>query len=178
MEDDKKNQSDFGSKNANLKSKLTKLTFELQFTKLEKYNTILKAELLQTNQHLEKLYSDTEKLDEQIMTQRPKGDMSGIGYYGGESSKKSEVTEESDLVIQQPEQQQEDLNKEVPKQSEQPKEVKRQFNGRCITCIKIGHMKKNYIGKYTNPCYGYFHNSYAYGHRANECSKTIYNKHY
>lgn len=50
-----------------------------------------------------------------------------IEYVEGESSKGSKVTNERDLVNQQFNQQ-EDLNKEVPNQPEQPKEVKKQFN--------------------------------------------------
>lgn len=76
-------------------------------------------------------------------------------------------------MIKQPEQQEEDLNKEVPKQSEQPKEVRRQFTGRCFACNEIGHMK-DCIVNYTNPISGYY-NCYAYGHKANECRKPRFN---
>lgn len=37
--------------------------------------------------HLEKIYSSSDKLDEQLQQQKPKGDMISIGYYDGESSK-------------------------------------------------------------------------------------------
>ena len=55
--------------NAYVKSKLTKVTYKLESTKLqheknENYNAIVKGELTHTKKHLEKLYSRIEKLDE------------------------------------------------------------------------------------------------------------------
>lgn len=75
---------------------------------------------------------------------------------------------------QQPEQQ-EYLDKEVPKPLEQHEEVNRQFNGRWFACNKPRHMKKECIGKYTKPLSGYFYNCFSYGHKSNEYKKPRYN---
>ena len=109
MEYENKIQIDLKPQNTYLRSKLTMVTSELettklQYTKLDKYNTIVKGELRQTKKHVEKLYSNIKKLDEQIMTQRPTCDQTSIGYYEGESSKRSKVTKEPDLLIQLPKQ--------------------------------------------------------------------------
>lgn len=63
-------------------------------------------------------------LDEQIMAQRPIYDKTRIGYAEGEYSKGSKVTEEPDLVSQQPEQQ-EDSNKEVPNQIDELEQLRK-----------------------------------------------------
>ena len=66
---------DMKSKNKDLRSQLSQVPFELdsikiEHTKLEKYNIIVKGELTQTKQKLEKLYSSSEKIDEKISIQR------------------------------------------------------------------------------------------------------------
>ena len=38
-----------------------------------------------------------------------------------------------------------------PKQDEPPKEVRCEFRGRCFIRNKVGHMKRDCIGKYFNP---------------------------
>jgi hypothetical protein len=88
MEDKRKYQTDLRFENADLKFKCTKVTYEfeianLQYSKLEKYNTIVKGEITQTKQYHQKIYSNSQKIDEKTMTQRHEGDMSGIGYVEG-----------------------------------------------------------------------------------------------
>lgn len=105
MEDENKIQSNLRFENLDLKSKHIKMTFELesmklQYTKLEKYNIVVKGELTKTKKHLEKLYLGTKNLDENIMAQICVGDEIGIEYVKGESSKRSKVIEEQDLVNQ------------------------------------------------------------------------------
>ena len=56
---------------------------------LEKYNTIVKGELVQTKQQLEKLYTRSDKIEEQICVQRPSYDKTGLGFFLGQSAKKS-----------------------------------------------------------------------------------------
>ena len=107
MEDEKKSQSNLGSKNTYLKSKLTKVTSKLETTKLqhaelETYNTIVKRGF---TQHFQKLYSNIEQLDEKIMAQRLVYDKTRIEYNEVESPKSYEVTKELDLVIQRLDQQ-------------------------------------------------------------------------
>ena len=65
----RKNDYDLKYENANLKSQLSQVTFKLDIikmenAKLEKYNTIVKGELTQAKQLLEKFYSNSEKIDE------------------------------------------------------------------------------------------------------------------
>ena len=49
------------------------------YQKLEKYTKIVKGKLVEAKLCLEKLYSSSDKLDEQLQQQKPKGDMTGIG---------------------------------------------------------------------------------------------------
>ena len=77
--------SDLKSKNADLRSQLSQVTSKLDSIKmehveLEKYNTIVKGELTQTKQQLEKLYTSNDKIDEKMFVQRPTYDKTGLGY--------------------------------------------------------------------------------------------------
>ena len=59
-----KNDSEIKAKNADLRSQLSKVTSELEsikleYVELEKYNSIVKGELMQTKQQLEKLYTSS-----------------------------------------------------------------------------------------------------------------------
>ena len=83
-----KNDSKIKAKNVDLRSQLSKVTSELESVKiqhveLEKYNTIVKGKLIQTKQKLEKLYTRSEKIKEQISIQRPSYDKIGLGYLVG-----------------------------------------------------------------------------------------------
>ena len=40
---------------------------------LERYNRIIKGELVETKKHIERLHSSTKKLNEQLKKQNPKG---------------------------------------------------------------------------------------------------------
>ena len=64
-----KNDSKVKAKNVDLRSQLKKVTFELESIKLEhaelqKYNTIVKGDLVQTKQQLERLYTSSDKIEE------------------------------------------------------------------------------------------------------------------
>lgn len=84
------------------------MTYELYYIKienaeLEKYNTIVKGELTQAKQQLEKLYSNSEKIDDKIFYQRPSYDKTGFRYFIGEKSdKKVEIRKEPDLIVESP----------------------------------------------------------------------------
>lgn len=56
---------------------------KLKFTQLLKYDSIVKGENFQTKQNLEKLYIRTDKLDEELMTQKTKEEITCIGYIEG-----------------------------------------------------------------------------------------------
>lgn len=105
---DSKVESDMKFENVDLRSNLTKVTFELESTKLqynelEKYNIIVKGELTQWKQQFERLYSSSEKIDEHISIQRPSYDKNGCGYLmGKKSAKKYEARREPHLEIHQP----------------------------------------------------------------------------
>ena len=63
-----KNDSKIKVENVDLRSQLSKVTSELEsikleYARLEKYNTIVKGELMQTKQQLEKLYTSSEKIE-------------------------------------------------------------------------------------------------------------------
>lgn len=57
-------------------------------------------------------------MNEEIDIQRPYYDKIGLGYFERESSKKNEVTKESNIVIHQPEHGKEHMNKVDSNQSE------------------------------------------------------------
>ena len=60
---------------------------------LHKYNTIVKGELTQCKQQLEKLYTSRENIDESMSIQRPTYDKTGLGYLFNMSAKKPEVNQ-------------------------------------------------------------------------------------
>ena len=96
------------TENEDLQSQLSQVIFELdtmkiEHAKLEKYNIIVKGEMTQAKQQLEKLYSSSEKIDEQIFHQRPHYDKIGLGYLIGEkSAKKVEIRKEPDSIVETP----------------------------------------------------------------------------
>lgn len=63
----------------------------------------MKGELTQAKQ-LEKLYSSSENIDEQLFYQISSYDKKGLGYLIGEKpTKKTETRKELDLVVENPE---------------------------------------------------------------------------
>ena len=56
----------------------------------------MKGELVQTKQKLEKLYTNSENIEEQISIQRPSYDKIGLGFFLGQSTKKSIERKEPD----------------------------------------------------------------------------------
>ena len=83
-----KNDSKLKDENADLRSWLSKVTSKLESIKLkhvelEKYNTIVKGELVQIKQRLEKLYTNSDKIEEQICAQRPSYDKTRLGFILG-----------------------------------------------------------------------------------------------
>lgn len=100
---EEKNDSEMKAKNADLRSQLSKETSELECIKLEhveleKYNTIVKGELVQSKQQLEKLYTSNKNIEEQISVQRPSYDKTGLGFFLGKSTKKSIERKEPDTL--------------------------------------------------------------------------------
>lgn len=84
--------------NVDPKYKLTKVTSQLettklQFTKFEK-DIIVKGELKKIKKFPKKLYSSTKNIDERIMGQKPIRDKTWIGYVEGESPKRSKRVKE------------------------------------------------------------------------------------
>ena len=69
---------------------------QLEHVELEKYNTIVKGELVQTKHQLEKLYTSSENIDEQISVQRPNYDKNGLIFFLGQSANKSIERKEPD----------------------------------------------------------------------------------
>ena len=49
----------------------------------------MKGELVKMKQQLEKLYTSSENIEEQISIQRPSYDKAGLGFFLGQSTKKS-----------------------------------------------------------------------------------------
>ena len=97
-----KNDSEIKAKNVDLRSKLSKVTFELEsikleYAKLKKYNSIVKGKLMQTKQKLEKLNTSSENIEEQLSIQRPSYDKTGVGFFLGQSTKK--FVERTKLVL-------------------------------------------------------------------------------
>ena len=89
-----KNDSKAKAENTDLRSQLSKVTFELEtikleYAELEKYNTIMKGELTQSKQQLEKLYTSSENIEEQLSIQRPSYDKTRLRFSLGQSTKKS-----------------------------------------------------------------------------------------
>ena len=96
-----KNESNLKFEIVNLRSQLSQVTSQLDYIKiehaeLEKYNIIVKGELTQSKQQIEKLYSSNDKLDEKMYVQRPRYDKNGLGYLLSQSAKKSNVRKEPD----------------------------------------------------------------------------------
>ena len=48
----------------------------------------MKSELVQANQKLEKLYTSSDIIEEQLCAQRPSYDKIGLGFFLGQSTKK------------------------------------------------------------------------------------------
>ena len=63
-------------------------SIKLEYAELEKYNTIVKGELMQTKQKLEKLYTSSENIKEKLSIQIPSYDTIGLGFFFGQSAKK------------------------------------------------------------------------------------------
>ena len=64
-------------------------SIKIDYAELEKYISIVKRELVQTKQQLEKLYTSNEKIKEQISVQRPSYDKTRFGFFLAQSTKKS-----------------------------------------------------------------------------------------
>lgn len=183
---DSKNEPDLKSENIDLRSQLSQVTSELDSIKnenveLEKYNIIVKGELTQARQQLKKIYSSSEKIDEQLSYQRPSYDKTGLGYLIGEkSAKKVEIKKEPDPVVESPKESNLskiessitiEVSKEIelvdlsmkhdePKKTEQvdkakkdepPKEVRHELRGRCFICNEVGHIKRDCTSKSFKP---------------------------
>ena len=78
-----KSEPDLKSENVDLRSQLSQVTSELDSIKiehveLEKQNMIMKGELTQAKQQLEKIYTSFDKIDEKIFHQRPSYDKKGL----------------------------------------------------------------------------------------------------
>ena len=157
---------------------------------LHKYNTILKGELTQCKQQLEKLYSSRENIDDSISMQRPTYDKIGIVYIFNMSAKKLEIRSdpkekgksddkiESSQSSDKPKEFGQDKEVEIldePKQVESPKETSYEFRGKFFSCNEIGHMKRNCTNKSFNHVMDfYFHNCHGMGHRVIDCRKPKY----
>ena len=86
----------------------------MDHVELEKYNTIVKGELTQTKQQLEKFSSSSGKIDEKMSIQRPTYDKTSLGYLLGQLAKKNIERKELDP---KPLEVKEDLNKIESSQS-------------------------------------------------------------
>ena len=97
MRDDPSNvESIMKTKNADLRASLAKKIFEFETLKedheeLHRYNTIVKGELNQCKQKLEKIYSRRENLDDSMSIQRPTYDKTSIGFLINMFAKKAEI---------------------------------------------------------------------------------------
>ena len=150
----------------------------------------MKGELTQSKVQLEKLYSNKEKLDEQMLVQRPTYDKTGLGYLFNMFAKKIESgsnlkeKDKSDDKIESS--QSSDKSKEVgpekeikkldePKKIESPKETSYEFRDKKISCNEIGHMKRDYTNKSFNHVMNFYcHNCHAVGHKEIDCKKPKY----
>lgn len=125
---------------------------------LEKYNQIIKGEITQSKLYIEKLHMRSDKIDEQRVRQKPKGDMSGVGFNEVEYSKTNKEAKEAKI--------------EERPTDEEPKEQIRPFRGRCFGCNKVGHMKRDCRSKDTSkPFTNYCYHCFDYGHKKEDCRK-------
>ena len=84
------------TENIDLRESLAKKTSEFEILKedheeFHKYNTIVKGELTQCKQQLEKLYSRRERLDDSMSIHRPTYDKTSLGYLINMSTKKPKI---------------------------------------------------------------------------------------
>lgn len=197
--DSSKIESELRTENSNLRENLAKLTFEHETLKVDheqlmKYSAIVKGELTQSKEQLEKLYSARERLDEHISIQKPTYDKTGIGYLCNMSAKKLETDLtnleekeksndkiESNQSLDEYKEAVDEQSKEAeklydPKQDDPPKETRYVFRGKGFSCNEFGHMKrdcKNNSIKHVIDFYCY--NFHGNGHKAIDCKKPKFN---
>ena len=70
-----------------------------EYDELDKYNKIVKGELTQSKQQLEKLYTNSDKIYEQISYGKPIYDKIGLGYSIFSEGKKSNLEDMKDPTI-------------------------------------------------------------------------------
>lgn len=133
--------------------------YKNKYLEMEKYNQIIKGELVEAKKHIEKLHTSSDLIDEQRDKQKPKGDMTGIGFNEAECSKNQEEKSNEKIDAEKP-------------SIEEPKEQIRSFRGRCFGCNKFGHIKRDCKGNAPFRTFsGYCFNCNGYGHKEAECRK-------
>lgn len=146
---------------------------------------IVKGELTQSKQQLERLYSNSDKTGKQISFEEPFFDRTGFGFSmfrtiheikkpDLKTSKSVEEIDENTLEDppkEEPPREKEESKQEESKQEESSKGMQREFKGRCFACNTIGHMKRDCTSKKFKPLNGHCYNCHSFGHRANECRR-------
>ena len=108
---------------------------------------------MQTKQQLKKLYTNSEKLEEQLFVQRPSYDKTGLGFFFGQPAKKIVDRNEPNTSKEK-----EDLNKtndaskdkenvaqtKKAKESDQDKENRKDSHA---WCDELEHIEGEYTGK-------------------------------
>ena len=163
----------------NLENFLSVLTLNCQNqSKINIYTTILKGELVQTKQKLEKLYTSSEKIEEQLSIQRPSYDKIGLGFFLGQSAKK--IIERNELGTSKVKK---DLNridgvskdKENITHSRKAKEFNQDEENRKEShawCDELEHIEGECKGKYFKHISNlYCHKCHGYGHYVVDCKK-------
>ena len=132
----------------------------------------MKGELVRTKQQVEKLYTSSEKIKEQISVQRPSYDKTGLGFFLGQSTKKSIERKEPDtLEVKKDLRKIDDTSKdkenvthsEKAKESNQDEVNKRKESHPW--CDELEHVGDDCKGKSFKPISKFYcHNFHEYGH--------------
>ena len=134
----------------------------------------MNGELVQARQQLEKLYTSSDKIEEQICAQRPSYDKTGLGFFLGQSTKKPIETKEhitieinKDLrkIENTPKDKENITHSEKDKESDQDMDKKRKKY--FSWCDELEDTEDDCKGKFFKPISKfYFHNYHGYGHNA------------
>lgn len=134
---------------------------------------------MKTKKQLEKLYTNSENIEEQLYVQRPIYDKTGFGFFLGQSAKKIiERNEPSNSKVKKDLNKIDDVSKDKEnitqskktQESDQDKENRKESHAWCdeLEHIEEGEYKGKSFKHISN---FYCHNCHGYGHYAVDCKK-------